>query len=203
MLTLSNISASYGSRTCLSECSAEIKKGSCFIITGKNGSGKSTLMDTLMGLRKPEQGKVLIDGHELYELSHAEKKDFFQKTGFVQQDLHLRPLDTVRKALDHNASDGIQRERMLKFIALENRAKSLVKELSYAEKRRLDLARSLVHQPKLLLWDEPFIGLDQHWKEQFTQALRELQDLGTTLIISTPQAETFSSLKDFHTLVLK
>jgi ABC-type multidrug transport system ATPase subunit len=187
----------------VSEISADIQKGSCFVITGRNGSGKSTLMNTLMGLQAPQAGKVLIDGHDLFQLSKADKKDFFKKTGFAQQQLHLRPLDTVRKVLNHDSADTIQRERIMKFISLETRAKSLVKELSYAEKRRLDLARSLVHQPKLVIWDEPFLGMDELWTVQFIQALRELQDLGTTLIISSTHIGGLSTLKDFHTLLLK
>jgi ABC-type multidrug transport system ATPase subunit len=203
MLTLSNISISHSSRPVVSELSANIPKGTCFVITGGNGTGKSSVMNSLMGLQKPEKGQILLDGHDLYELSRKEKKDFYKGTGLVQQQVHLRPLDSVRKALNHDGSDKIQRERMMKFIALEHRAKSLVKELSYAEKRRLDLARSLVHQPKLVLWDEPFLGMDGLWTAQFVQALSELQELGTTLILSSSHPDTFSSLKDFHSLVLK
>lgn len=203
MLTLSKITLQYKSRPVVSELNAEVDKGQCFVITGKNGTGKSTLIHSLMGLHAPDMGRVLLDGHDLYALSRKEQQDFLKMTGLVQQTIHLRPYDTVRKALDHTGSDTIQRERMLKFIGLDHRAQSLIKELSSAEQRRLDLARSLVHQPKLVIWDEPFLGLDSFWKDQFVQALRELQDLGTTLIIACTDPSPFSTLHDFHSLVLK
>lgn len=203
MLTLSSVSLNHGNRPCVTELSFEIQKGSCCVITGKNASGKTTLMDALMGLHRPESGQILIDGHDLYQLQKSGKKAFFSKTGLVQQQVHLRPLDTVRKALDHEMADSIQRERMIKFVGLEQRANGLVKELSFSEQRRLDLARSLVHQPKLVIWDEPFIGLDDDWKARFVQALRELQDLGTSTIVATTSPAIFASLKDFHSLVLR
>lgn len=164
------------------------------MIQGKNGSGKSSLISCLISSEKPSRGQVLMDEHNLHRLSRTDRQQFMASTGVVFQYDTLRPFDTVRKALSHHKAEKLERERMLKFLGFENRARSLVKTLSFAERRRLDLGRSLVHQPQLLVWDEPFLALDRHWKQQFLQALKELKDLGTTMIVATVSPENFQEL---------
>lgn len=196
MLELKNLSIIRRHRPICEGLNRNLNKGGTLIISGNNGSGKSSLMETLLGRLSPSAGAVLLDGHNMSTLGNQQKKTFYESIGYVSQWPQLRPLDAVRQSVHHSAATKLQEERMMKFLELDQKSHLFTQDLSYAQQRRLDLGRSLVHQPKLLFWDEPFLGLDEHWKKQFIQALKELQELGTTIIISTVTPNDFASFQE-------
>ena len=195
MLELKHLTIRHQNRMLCEDLSVEIEKGSVVVLKGKNGSGKSSLMHCLKGTEKADKGRVFLDGHDLHQLNKTERQQFLASTGMVFQTPSLRPLDSIIKTLDHQHADKIKRERMLKFLDFEHHGRKLIKDLSFAEQRRIDLGRSLVNQPKLVLWDEPFLGLDSSWRKKFLQALRELKDLGTTIIIATVNPQDLEELQ--------
>lgn len=194
MLQLININLHRKTRKLCSDLSVDIDQGSCLIITGDNSSGKTTLIECLIGRLKPFHGKVLMDGHDLHALSKSEKKLFFESSGIVLHENTLRPYDTVTKALSHHKEEKEELENMLAFLGFEKSAKEMIHNLSFAERRRLDLARSLMHHPRLVIWDEPFVGLDTETVEKFQKALLDLKKSGATIIVSTINSDQFSFL---------
>ncbi len=156
--------------------SLKIEKGSCLLITGKNASGKSKLLKALAGLEKPQEGKVLLDGRNIYTLAKDEKKKFLDFTGVALHEASLNPYTRV--------------------------AHKLVKEMSAGEKKIADLKRSLQKNPRLMFWDEPFLNLDQASRHFIQEELARLKSQGTTIIISTLSSDDFHFLNPEKILTL-
>ena len=195
MLQIKNISLQQGNKMICENLESSLEKGQFLLIKGKNASGKSTLIHSLFGMHEPTKGQIFIDGYDIYKLDTKARQQFLNKSGIAFQMPHLRMYDTVKLAVDHHGADNIQRNRMLKFLELDTKSQTLVKNLSCSELRRLDLGRSIVHQPRLVIWDTPFLCLDEYWKKKFLQALKELKELGTTIIMSCICACDFDELK--------
>ena len=194
MLQLKNFTLSRGNRTICKNLNVEIESASIIIIEGKNGSGKSSLIGCLIGKRKPTEGAVLLDDRHVHRLGRREKKLFFESTGLVFQESSLKAFDTIAKTLSQNKVSKEATASMLAFLGFEHRSKEMVRNLSYSEQRKLDLGRSLIHQPRLLIWDEPFMGLDYDTRKNFHKALSDLKTSGSTIIICTVNADQFRFL---------
>jgi len=194
MLQIVNLNLYRNSKKLCSDLSVDVDQGSCLLITGENGSGKSSLIECLIGKLKPFHGQVLMDGHDLHHLDKKDKKTFLESTGIVLQEIALRKYDTVIKSITHQASDENEVEHMLNFLGFEDRAQEVIHNLSYAERRSLDLARSLINHPHLLIWDEPFHSLDFKNKEKFKTAVNDLKKSGATAIIASVNSDDFDFL---------
>lgn len=183
MLQLHKLTLYRGNKRVCEELSLDIEKGNSCIISGKNGSGKSSLIDCLIGRIRPQSGQVLLDGSDLSNLSMKDRRVFAQSTGVVLQEPLLRPQDTIRKTLHQGSKEEVQ--RALTFLDLQDFLDHLVQDLSFSQRRKLDLVRSLIHSPRMIIWDEPFLGLDRSTAEHFHSLLLELKQGGATIIIST------------------
>lgn len=192
MLQLHHLTLYRGNKRICEQLSLDIEKGNTCIISGKNGSGKSSLIDGLIGRIKPQSGQVLLDGHDVSTLSGRDRKIFVQSTGIVLQEPLLRAHDSVRKTLQHASVEEVQ--KALSFLGLEHEPEQFVGQLSYSQRRKLDLVRSLVHSPRMIVWDEPFQGLDRESIEAFHVPLRELKQSGATIIVATFHPSDFSFL---------
>jgi|CXWL01.1.fsa_nt_gi ABC-type multidrug transport system ATPase subunit len=193
MLQLKNLTVISGHKTVCENLSLEIDKGTTLIIHGSNGSGKTTLIECLIGHREPNSGQVLLDQHDLHHLGRQEKKLFRESTGIALQQSLLRPLDSIKKTLSLLHKDKDKIDGMLEFLGFHQQ-NILVKNLSWGEIRRLDLVRSLANDPSLLIWDEPFLGLDDHYREKFQSLLLKLKHLGSTIIVATKKHKHFEFL---------
>ncbi len=188
------VSLTLGSRVVLDDVSFSVRAGEIFGLLGPNGSGKTSLMRCLAGLLEPNQGQLRLGGLELGARSRALRADI----GVVFQDPSLDDRLTARENLMlaaalfgvRGAEAKERAKELLVFMELAGREDEPVRNFSGGMKRRLEIARALIHKPKLLLMDEPTTGLDPHACERIWQrllALRRLQ--GLTIVLTTHKAE--------------
>ena len=188
-----NLSKAYGSLPALRDLSFVLRRGEFLALLGANGSGKSTLLRLLSGLSKPTSGAIRIGGWEMPREAMAVRAQI----GLVAHQPLLYENLTARENLDFfgvlYGIDRAERERriqaLLRSVGLRKRADSLVRTFSRGMKQRLSIARATLHQPAVLLLDEPYSGLDQAAIERLDEILRAATEEGRTIIMSTHQLE--------------
>ncbi len=164
--------------------SLSVQAGEIYGLLGPNGSGKTTLIRLLIGLLKPTSGSVSVLGQLIPD------KTVLNQVGYMTQASALYEELTVRENVAFFAamSGGARREwvdQVIALVDLQDRADSLVRTLSGGLKQRASLACALVHQPRLLLLDEPTVGIDPQLRATFWAYFRQLADDGATLIVSS------------------
>jgi putative ABC transport system ATP-binding protein len=199
VLILDSVSRSFGvgehRRSVLDQVSISIAAASETVIIGRSGSGKSTLLNLISGIDQPDAGRVIFDGQDLSALREPERTLFRRrKVGFVYQFFNLLPtLDVEENVRLVLSLDGVgaaparrRSHEMLERVGLGDRLHAPVDVLSGGEQQRVALARALVHQPALLLADEPTGNLDEVTAAQIAPLLRELaRERGTTVVLVT------------------
>ena len=189
MIEIINLTKHYGKFTALDQLNLTIEKGSVFGFVGQNGAGKSTTFSILATLLSPSSGTAYINGFNISKEPKAVRSqigympDFF---GVYDQ------LKTVEYLDFYGASYGIsQSERnklipqLLELVNLSHKQDSYVDLLSRGMKQRLCLARSLIHDPEVLILDEPASGLDPRARVEMREILKELKNMGKTILISS------------------
>ena len=199
MLILDCVSRSFGAgvhrRSVLDRVSVNIAAASETAIIGRSGCGKSTLLNLISGIDQPDAGRVIFDGVDLGALAEPARTVFRRrKVGFVYQFFNLLPTlnveENVRLVLSLDgvgSAEGRRRSRaLLERVGLGDRLNSPVDVLSGGEQQRVALARALVHDPALLLADEPTGNLDEVTAGQLAPLLRELaRERGATVVLVT------------------
>lgn len=186
-------------RSVLDRVNASIYEGEFFVMLGKSGSGKTTLLNMLSGIDTPDEGKVLIDGIDITALDDTRQTLFRRRhIGMIFQFFNLIPTLTALENItlpqelrgaSRQASETRARQ-LLQRVELENRADVFPDRLSGGEQQRVAIARALVHQPRLLLADEPTGNLDEDTGERVLGILLELtREMGKTLIMATHNTE--------------
>lgn len=174
----------------------EIPNGSFFGLLGPNGAGKSTLINILAGITNKTSGKCLVNGHDL-DLEPLKVK---LSLGIVPQEVVSDPFFTVRQTLENYAGYfGVPKnqrrtEEIIEALSLTNKADSPSRGLSGGMKRRLLIAKALVHNPKILILDEPTAGVDIELREQLWDYVKNLNKQGTTVILTTHYIEEAENL---------
>jgi putative ABC transport system ATP-binding protein len=194
-----DVSKSYGGQIVLNEASLTIERGERVAVVGRSGSGKSTLLRLVGGLEPADRGVVKVGGADLGALSEPERATWRRRDlGFVFQFFNLLPTLTVAENVELPlALNGIpaaasrQRSRaLLDELGLGNCAGRFPEEISGGEQQRVAIARAVVHEPTLVLADEPTGNLDIETAGQVLALLRDTCDRrGTTLIMATHSAE--------------
>lgn len=182
MLKIENVSLTYGDQKVLDDISFSISKGKIVGLIGPNGAGKSSLIKILAGLIKPEQGKVFLNNKQIAF------KDIRYFCGYLIDSPAYYPYLTAKKNLEliNKISGRTQSiENLLKKVGLVDVEKKKVKYFSAGMKQRLALAQALLNDPKLLILDEPFNGLDPNGFQDLIVLLNELNNKGTTVFISS------------------
>jgi branched-chain amino acid transport system ATP-binding protein len=189
-LKIENLSVSYGGMHALSNISLEIQKNNVVAILGSNGAGKSTLLNTISGLLKPDEGSIVFEGEELTKLRPFEVVE----RGIVQvpEGRCLFPLLSVEENLflgSHVKKARELRKQSLEEVyailpALKDRAKQLAKTLSGGEQQMLAIGRGLMTKPKLLMMDEPTLGLAPKIVSDVYRIIDEIHSKGITIILS-------------------
>jgi len=179
----------------LIDVSLQIAQGDMVAIIGPSGSGKSTMLTLLGGMNAPTQGRVVIDGIDVYKLSVEKQADFRRDyIGFVFQQLHLVPYLTVIEnvmlpmVINRKNAQAHRVERAQEALAqvgLSDKARRLPDELSGGEQTRVAIARAIINRPRLLLCDEPTGALDSQTGAGVLQLLQMLNALGHTIVIVT------------------
>jgi cell division transport system ATP-binding protein len=179
-------------------------RGQEFIcIVGESGAGKSTILKLITGEDIPTSGEVSVDSLIVSKMTKKTLQLYRRKCGVVFQDYKLLNRKTVyeniafaMEACDYKSSVIKYRvPRILKLVGLEGKEKRYPSELSGGEQQRVSIARALIHQPKLLLADEATGNLDQKNAEEIVRLLQKINELGTTVIITTHNVNIVKKLK--------
>lgn len=191
---------SYGDVVALKGVSFQVEKGEIFGLLGPNGAGKTTLMEIVCGLRRFDKGKVII-----LDVNIEEEADKVKGLiGFCPQETLLYKYLTVRENLVFVASlyslsskETKQRIRLLaEFLGIEEFLDRRVEKLSGGMKRRASLAASLIHNPEVVILDEPTVGFDPNVKREFWGLIKQLHSEGKTILLSTHNMEEADALCD-------
>ena len=179
MIEIEHLSKSFGDVKAVQDISFHVKEGELFAFLGVNGAGKSTTISIICGQLKKDAGEVTIDGNSLEQNPDQIKRDL----GVVYQDCVLDKSLTVKDNLESRAAlygiKGRAFEERLKELAelldFEDLVKRTVGKLSGGQRRRIDIARALLHRPKILILDEPTTGLDPQTRKLLWNVISDLQ----------------------------
>jgi len=178
MIKVENVTKKYGDFKAVDDISFEVKTGEVFAFLGPNGAGKTTTIKMLTTLIKPTKGKVFLDGHDVAENPSQTRKSF----GIVFQDPSLdNELTAHENMYFHAVLFGLSKEeskdrinKLLELVELTEKKDQYVKFFSGGMKRRLEIARGLLHKPKVLFLDEPTLGLDPQTRKHIWDYIRNL-----------------------------
>lgn len=190
----------YDTLTAVDGISFEIKRGEIFGLLGPNGAGKTTTISMLAGILPLTSGKIVVAGHDA---SHA-SAEVKRALGVVPQELAIYPKLTGKENLDFFGElYGLQRDalnqrtrQMLELVGLADRAGSRADTYSGGMKRRLNLAIGLMHNPQLLLLDEPTVGVDPQSRNHIFEGVRSLNRQGLTVLYTSHYMEEVEALCD-------
>lgn len=202
MIRLEQVDKIYGNGPtavhALKKVNLEIEDGKFTAIVGRSGSGKSTLMNMIGGLDAPTNGKVYADQLVLNELNNDQLAEYRnQTTGFIFQSFYLEPtftvLENVAMPLTIAGMDKKAREEkavdVLKKLGLEDKINKKANELSGGQKQRVSIARAIVHDPKIVLADEPTGNLDSQSGAEVMKLLKEICAMGKSVVLVTHNLE--------------
>ena len=182
----------------LIDVSLEIPRGSLFGLLGPNGAGKSTLINILAGLVVKTSGTARVWGHDI----EAEMRAARRAIGVVPQELNIDPFFTPRALLDIQAGlYGVRKadrrtEELLRIMGLSDKAEAYARTLSGGMRRRLMVAKAMVHNPPVLVLDEPTAGVDIELRQQLWAQVRALNARGVTVLLTTHYLEEAEELCD-------
>ncbi|MCX8073576.1 MAG: ABC transporter ATP-binding protein [Candidatus Binatia bacterium] len=199
-LRVEGLRKSYGSVVAVQGLSFEICRGEVFGLLGPNGAGKTTTISMIATQLRPTAGDAFVFGHSV----RNETRRVRALIGMVPQDVSLYPQLTARENIKFfGRMYGVPKakleqrvQELLELVGLENRQDEPVQEFSGGMKRRLNLAVSLVHEPKLVLLDEPTVGVDPHSREKIFSIVRSLREAGTAILYTTHYMEEAERLCD-------
>ena len=182
----------------LKHVNLEIRAGEIFALLGPNGAGKTTLINIVCGIVTPSAGTVTVDGHDIIRDYRAARA----LIGLVPQELAITPFESVwqtvsfSRGLFGRPANPAFVEKVLKDVALWDRRKSKIVTLSGGMKRRVMIAKALVHEPTVLFLDEPTAGVDVELRQGMWEMVRELRAAGVTIILTTHYIEEAELMAD-------
>lgn len=184
MLEIKKLSKSYGKVKAVKTISLTVAKGEIFGFIGPNGAGKSTTIRSIMNFINKDSGKVIFAGKELLK----DDKESYEKIGYLPSELNIYDDILVRDLLTYNASfykkdTKKKTDELVKYLDLDTSKK--VEELSFGNKKKLGIVIALMHDPELIIMDEPSNGLDPLMQEKFYDLLKKEKKLGHTIFFSS------------------
>jgi ABC-2 type transport system ATP-binding protein len=202
-LQIDSVVKRFGEVIAVDGISLEVHERACLGLLGPNGAGKSTLIRCIVGRVRPDSGSVRVFGHP------ASSPAARQELGWVPQELALYPLLTGRENLDaFGRYQGLRGKALreaiqwcLEWASLADRADSIVKTLSGGMRRRLNMAAGMIHRPRLVLLDEPTVGVDPQSRNRIFEMVEALRAEGTTVIYTTHYMEEAERLCDSIAIV--
>jgi ABC-2 type transport system ATP-binding protein len=184
----------------VNDVSFEIKQGEIFSLLGPNGAGKTTTIGMISGLRKPDAGEVWLMGCSV----QSEPKKAKAELGVVPQEIAVYDDISARANLSfwgkmyglRGESLDCRVDEVLEMIGLEDRQKGAVSKFSGGMQRRLNVGIALLHQPKVIIMDEPTVGIDPQSRRQILDSVKHLRDQGVTILYTTHYMEEAQELSD-------
>lgn len=200
-----NVTKNYvkGKVTALNGVNLAIDKGEFIVLVGPSGAGKSTLIRLLVREELPSSGKIMVAGRDITRIKERDLPYYRRNVGIVFQDFKLLPNKTVYENVSYalelaDEPDAIIKDkvpRILRLVGLKERADNYPAELSGGERQRTSIARALVHNPKLLIADEPTGNLDEKNTAEVIDLLLRINEAGTIVLLATHDLEIVGSLK--------
>ncbi|MFC1502859.1 ABC transporter ATP-binding protein [Pseudomonadota bacterium] len=184
--------------TALKDVDLDIRRGEIFALLGPNGAGKTTLISVICGIVNATQGKVTADGHDIITDYRAARN----KIGLVPQELTTDSFESVwdtvnfSRGLFGKAANPAYIEQLLRQLSLWDKRKARIMELSGGMKRRVMIAKALSHEPEILFLDEPTAGVDVELRRDMWEMVREMQNRGVTIILTTHYIEEAEEMAD-------
>jgi ABC-2 type transport system ATP-binding protein len=189
MISIQGVTKSYGKKVAVDHLSLDIASGEFFAVLGPNGAGKTTTIKMIAGLLRPDAGRILLCGNDVHQDPIAAKRlcayvpdqpFLYDKLSGIEfmnfiADLYGLNGDARRKEMD----------RLIELFNLKDFVRELTESYSHGMKQRLVLAATLLHGPKVILVDEPLVGLDPHTARLVKQVFREQAKAGTSIFMST------------------
>jgi ABC-2 type transport system ATP-binding protein len=187
VIEVSNLKQSFGKSVVLENINLQVYRGEILGLLGPSGSGKTTLVKDIVGMNNPSNGEVKVFNTKIPSL------DIVKNIGYMaQSDALYEDLTAIDNLLFFAAVYGLRgkkardrAEEVLSLVHLEKDAKKLVHNYSGGMKRRLSLAIALIHNPELLILDEPTVGIDPVLRKEFWEEFERLRSNGTTILITT------------------
>ena len=199
ILSIEGLSKTYpGGLAALRAVSLEVRRGEIFALLGPNGAGKTTLIGILCGLVNATGGRALVAGLDVAR----EPRRTRRLIGLVPQELATEAFETVRAAVSFSRGlfghprDDARVEKVLRSLSLWEKRDAKIMTLSGGMKRRVMIAKALVHEPELLFLDEPSAGVDVELRRDMWRLIRELRDGGATIILTTHYIEEAEEMAD-------
>ncbi|WP_313803969.1 ATP-binding cassette domain-containing protein [Cytobacillus sp.] len=197
VLTVNKIGKSFKNKQIIKDISFEVNKGEIMAILGPNGAGKSTTIRNIMGILHPDEGTVKFHGRSAGTIPRhrigylPEERGLYKKVSIMDILLYFAELKDypVKKAKERALT-------YLKKLGLEGKEKSSIEELSKGMGQKVQFIASIIHEPDLLILDEPFSGLDPVSQEVIKSEIKELADKGTAILLSAHQMNLVEELCD-------
>lgn len=194
MIEVQNLQKKFGDNLVLKDISESVEQGQVICVIGPSGSGKSTFLRCLNVLERPTGGKVIFEGKDLTHISEKELDSLREKMGMVFQGFNLFPnmsvLENIKLApMKVKNVDEVQAEKtakeLLAKVGLADKANQFPDSLSGGQKQRVAIARALAMDPEVMLFDEPTSALDPEMVGEVLKVMRDLADLGMTMVVVT------------------
>ena len=188
-VSLQNVHKVYNNVSVVDDLSLRIEPGEIFGLLGPNGAGKSTTIRMVTTLTRPTQGDIVVAGYDVVRQPFGVK----QQIGVVLQQTSVDADLTVWENMEYHgrmhhipaSRRQVEIERCLEYVELLDRKADLAKTLSGGMKRRLQIARALLHQPQILFLDEPTVGLDPQTRRRLWEIIKSLNQQGMTILLTT------------------
>ena len=198
IIRIDNLIKRYQDNVAIDHLSLDIEEGEIFGLLGPNGAGKTTLINSILGLTKIDEGTIKIFGRNF----KAYEKEIKKQVGVVPQDLAIYEDLTAYENVSLFASlyglRGKERQEKVKealdFVGLLDRKDQYPKKFSGGMKRRLNIAIAIVHQPKLIIMDEPTVGIDPQSRNQILESVKILKERGATIIYTSHYMEEVEAI---------
>lgn len=200
MLTVEHVTKKYGKTVANNDISFQVNDGQIAILAGPNGAGKSTIIKCIAGLLRFD-GDIKLGGF------HNKSVEAKRLLGYIPEMPAVYDLLTVGEHLEfmrraYRMSDDGYEKQILERLELDDKINKLGKELSKGMQQKLSICCALVHKPKIMIFDEPMVGLDPHAIKELKLMFRELKDEGTAILISTHMLDSVEDYWDIAHIMM-
>lgn len=198
LIEIKNMTKKFGNKTAVNDISLSIEKGEIFGLLGPNGAGKSTTINSICGLLKIDVGTIKVDSININD-NHLEVK---KRLGLVPQEIAIfEELSALDNVIFFGKLGGLKGDLLkksaveaLEFVSLLDKKNQVPKKFSGGMKRRLNIACAIVHKPKIIIMDEPTVGIDAQSRNHILESVKMLNKSGTTIIYTSHYMEEVESI---------
>lgn len=203
-LEVEGLTRYYGAQVALEDVGFVLEPGEFLVVLGPNGAGKTTLVKTIARLTRPSTGRMRLDGEEWGSAPSERQVEIGMLSHSTYLYDGLSAIENLRfYAVLYGLEDpGARAREALRAVGLEDMADKRAGTMSRGQAQRLSIARSVLHEPRLLLLDEPYTGLDPHASRRLSEALEALHDQGRTVVLTTHDVDRAPPVADRYLVLV-